>query len=30
MNNQIIVEPQVEDPLNGQLDFEDIIAEIRY
>ena len=30
LNEQSIIEPQVEDPLNGQLDFEDIIAEIRY
>lgn len=30
MNEPLIIEPQVEEPLSGQLDFEDIIAEIRY
>ena len=30
MNEQFIIEPQVEDLLRSQLDFEDIIAEILY
>ena len=30
MNEQLIIEPRVEESLSSQLDFEDIIAEIRY